>query len=1128
MKATRIILATLFLTSPILSAADLSDQAIRLRNQGIAELENEAPAKAEETFKELIRMVPDDPLGYANLAIATLRQQRFEEAQEWIGKALEKASGDPQLLAIEAEVHHWSGDNEKALDSLKRAAQLAPDDQEIQYSLYRQATTMVAGEEEEAASAALERLAELRPENVVVLLQLGERARQRGDRAAASSVYLRVRELIWQAPPGAETLLDQVLQGLEEGDLDSLRAPSLRLANVLKIAPMYKEGLRELSRGIQGNPITRFRGEPPVESWGDPAEVRFRTSNLSPEPTAAAGLATGDLDGDETLDLVRLVDGEPMLLEVRFGSLDGDSTATVEAPGIERILLADLDNDGRVDILGYGPSDFRLWRAEKKGALLDATGDSGLERAGGRAAVAFDFDIEGDLDLALAGGGGSRPPLALYRNSLSGPLEEVSAKSFPKIELQGLRDAQASDLDRDGDLDLVLAHEAGIAWLDNLRQGRFADRSSAITDAKPVQRLASADFDNDGFPDLVGVARGVHFWHNKEGRFAPWDLGKELRTSVEFIGLAVFDADNDGHLDLAVAGEQGLTVLAQRAEGRFDFLPLEEAPHGATALSVADFDGDGDVDLLAGGPTGLHLLDNEGGNRNRWLSVRLRGLVKGNSKNNILGSGAVVEVRTGRAYQFREATGGVTHFGLGQIPTPDLLRVVWTNGVPQNRLQPSSNQRIVEEQLLKGSCPFLYAWTGEGFDFVTDLLWGAPAGLPLAEGVYMGADAEELVRVDGLSLRDGGYEISITEELWEAAFIDVARLWVVDHPTEVEVASSLRIQPGASVPEKVLGSREILPVAGAWDARGQEVTARIRQRDEVYADGWRRSPYQGVAAEPWVFTFDLGQAPGQSVRLLLDGWIFPTDASLNLALAQQRALAPFPPRLEVETTAGWQTLIDSMGFPAGKTKTMVIDTPPLPRDSRKLRIVSGQWLSWDRIAWTTHTADDEPVVRARLQPKAAELRYRGFSALVRQAPNAPHSFDYERASLDSPWLPFPGRYTRYGDVRELLLDPDDRSVILGPGDEMAVVFDASQIPPPAAGWTRTLFLESHGWDKDAHRNTWEGDQVEPLPFRAMSGYPYRDDEAFPDTPLHRDYLENWLTRIVEPEPPGPGIESPAP
>jgi hypothetical protein len=223
-------------------------------------------------------------------------------------------------------------------------------------------------------------------------------------------------------------------------------------------------------------------------------------------------------------------------------------------------------------------------------------------------------------------------------------------------------------------------------------------------------------------------------------------------------------------------------------------------------------------------------------------------------------------------------------------------------------------------------------------------------------------------------------------------------------------------------------------------------------------------------------------------------------------------------RLEVRTADGWQPLLDPMGFPAGKTKTMVVDTPPLPAGARKLRIVSNQWLSWDRIAWTLRPADDEPRIVDKLEPRLAELDFRGFSAVVREAPNAPHIFDYAAVRNEAPWLSLPGRYTRYGDTLELLLgDVDDRLVILAPGDELALEFDASSLPPPPEGWSRSVFLESFGWDKDFDRNTWEGHRLEPLPFAAMSGYPFAEGETYPDTPFHRQYRAEWLTREVAAE-----------
>jgi Flp pilus assembly protein TadD len=1094
-----------------LAAAPPPD-AVELRNRGIAELENESPTQAERSFRALIEILPDEPLGHANLAVALLRQQKMTDARRAIDRALAKSPDDPRLVAILAEIHHWSGENDQALAAYRRAAQAAPDDVALQYSLYRQATTSASEEAEEAARAALDRLASLRPENLVVLLQRGQRARAAGDRATATSTFLRVRELLWQAPAGADRLMEQILEALEANDLEALRAPALRLENVLKITPMHREGLRELSSGIQGTPLERFTTEPPPDGWGQPSKVRFTPSRLASGANAGAGLAVGDLDGDERPEIVRLTKTDGTKLEILSAGKDAE-IRSYDAPRARRLLVADLDNDGVQDVVAYGEDATAAWRGAAGAAPTPATADFGLGAAGGAAGAVLDFDIEGDLDLILAGS-----VLRLYRNSLSGPLEEVAARSLSGVKLPAAADVEVSDFDRDGDLDLLLAHEQGVTLLDNLRQGQFSERPNAVPAAGSVRRLVTGDLDNDGLPDLVTLGDGVRFWRNRGGRVTPWPIAA-LTTSGELAALAVFDADNDGRLDLALGGGSGVTVLAQR-DARFELLPPIPVPSGVTALVARDIDGDGDQDLLADGADGLYLLDNDGGNANRYLAIRLRGLDTGSSKNNVFGLGSTVEVRAGAAYQFREARGEVVHFGLGSVAKPDLVRVVWTNGVPQNRLQPEVDQRIVEEQLLKGSCPFLYVRRGDRFEFVTDLLWGAPIGLPAGNGEFVGADPSELVEIEDLETRHGVYEIRITEELWEAAFFDHTALWVVDHPLDVEVASSLKILPGADVDERVLGAREVRPVALALDARGHDATERVRYRDDVYADGWTPSAYQGVASEPWSFTLDLGAAPGAPIRLLLDGWIFPTDASLNLALAQRSGPAPLAPRLEVLTSDGWIVLMPEMGFPAGKTKTMVVDTPALPEGARRLRIVSGQWLSWDRISWTTRRADDAPLLVSRLAPTRADLRYRGFSRLIRRAPNAPHVFDYQRVSLESPWLPFPGRYTRYGDVRELLAAVDDRSVIMGPGDEMVLLFDARSLPPAAPGWRRTVFLESHGWDKDADRNTGAGTQVGPLPFRAMTRYPYGPDESFPDSPLHREYLDRWLTRKVEVGTPG--------
>ncbi len=100
-------------------------------------------------------------------------------------------------------------------------------------------------------------------------------------------------------------------------------------------------------------------------------------------------------------------------------------------------------------------------------------------------------------------------------------------------------------------MDLLALGASSLVRLDNLRQGRFAARSAGASLAG-FQRIASADFDADGFPDLVAVGKGVRFLRNEGGRLAAWSLGQSLKTSARFSAVVPFDADNDGRLDVAV------------------------------------------------------------------------------------------------------------------------------------------------------------------------------------------------------------------------------------------------------------------------------------------------------------------------------------------------------------------------------------------------------------------------------------------------------------------------------------------------------------------------------------------------------------------------------------------------
>ena len=113
----------------------------------------------------------------------------------------------------------------------------------------------------------------------------------------------------------------------------------------------------------------------------------------------------------------------------------------------------------------------------------------------------------------------------------------------------------------------------------------------------------------------------------------------------------------------------------------------------------------------------------------------------------------------------------------------------------------------------------------------------------------------------------------------------------------------------------------------------------------------------------------------------------------------------------------------------------------------------------------------------------------------------------------------PGRYTREGNVRELLADIDDRFVISRPGDEISISFDATRLRPVRRGWRRTFLLYADGFSKEMDINSASPDQVAPLPFHKMKSYPYSKNESYPLTRRQRAYIARYNTRVVRNELP---------
>ena len=259
---------------------------------------------------------------------------------------------------------------------------------------------------------------------------------------------------------------------------------------------------------------------------------------------------------------------------------------------------------------------------------------------------------------------------------------------------------------------------------------------------------------------------------------------------------------------------------------------------------------------------------------------------------------------------------------------------------------------------------------------------------------------------------------------------------------------------------------------------------------------------KGVVS-PHAIIVDLGDVPdGEPVTLFLTGWIFPTDTSINVSLFQNLQINPAFPYLQVRNSMGeWETVIDIIGLPAGKNKTIAIDlTGKFLSDDRRVKIATDMQIYWDAAFFSVGEDSDVPIRVTELSADRADLHYRGFSKMYRPTPHAPHLFDYDEVETTGQWRDLQGYYTRFGDVTPLLQDVDDMYVIMNAGDEMTVEFDADKLPPLQDGWERSFILYSDGWDKDGDINTLHSQTVEPLPFHGMSAYPYPDNESYPNGP----------------------------
>ena len=1041
-----------------------NEELWRHRNIGKALYETPGSVtKAPAEWKQALELAPDSFRDRLNYGLALLRAKETESAVAELEEAQKQNPAVPHTWFNLGIAYKRAGHNRDAIRQFERMIELVPDEPVSRFNL---GTLYNLENRKSEALRQFEAAAKIDPYFVAPRFQIYNYYRLNGDDAAAERALADFQTVKAR----------QESSGVGEEDVEWCF-----------YAELYDPQ----------------QVQPPGREATPPAPLRFVDRRLagSIDPQTA-GLLVLDAESTGTADLLAWSSSG-----VRLYRRGKDVTAQSGLSGLRGIVGAaagDYDNDGLDDLCVLTESAALLFHNEH-GRFVD----SHIKLPSGRfeKAVWMDFDHDYDLDLFLFG-----ERSALMRNRGSGEFEDYSSH-FPFVPGRAL-DAVAFRLLPDSrgiDLAVSYADRNSALYRDRLC-GEFEVQTLDAVPAGSIG-LRATDIDNDGWNDLAFVTSGaVSLVQNRQGKLLLQPTGAKG-------AYAFADFENRGFSDLVTAAgvyrNQGLGAFGE---------PVQPARIPALAAVIpADFDGDGRTDLAIVARDGsVHLLLNRTPARNAWLSVALTGV-----KNLKAAHSAEVEIAAGGHYQKAIYDGLPLLFGLGSRTKADTVRITWPNGMIQNELNAPAGRKLQvrEAPRLAGSCPMIFTWNGRAFQFITDVLGVAPLGASSSDGTYFPVDHDEYVSIpgDALTAAGGHYQIRVTEELHEVTYLDQAELIAVDHPANVEIFSNEKFKSPPFPEFRLFGvDRRIYPVS-AYDGDGRDVRNSLLHEDRIYATGFVHN-FGGIA-EMHSLTLDFGPqaASRNSAVLLLHGWVDWADGSTFLNASQRRTGGLVFPYLQVKDEAGqWRTVVEDMGIPSGKPKTIAVDlTGKFLSRSREVRIVTNLCVYWDEIFLSEQSAAP-PVRLTRLAAETAQLRLRGFSqTVIDSRREQPEAFDYARWTPETNWNQVPGLYTRYGDVRELVLSPDDRFVIMGSGDELQLTFPAAGPPALPSGWRRDFLLLIDGWAKDSDPNTAYSQSVEPLPFHAMSRYPYPDSEHYPDDAPHRAYRETYDTRpAIRFVPPG--------
>ncbi len=1106
--------------------------------KSLAALDVDESELAGRVLQQAVQQAPEEPALWANLAVAQLRLRDMQQARGTLQRAMELAGDSQELAVLRADVLEHSGEIEAAIKQFRTIQEKWPDNVSATYSLV---TLLGQLRSKEADAERLSLLADILrrlPGNWRALCEQARLAAtlEQGDVLRAALDQLAQPAAAW--PDAVRKYYVAADRAARANEFQDAARSLTFMENVLKPNPEYQRRQAELgvsAAAAIGTPVRRFlRLElPSVESAEADFTLTFelQDSSVLQDRSGLPGHPALPEDSPDapTPVLVQILEpsgsGRPTLVSLSEKTLYAGTSTPLPFPGSSSdlgqscLVAADLNFDFVQDLVGVGPEGCRIYLAGEDGAFTVVASELEEFTRPWRSVWAVDVEADGDLDLLLSD---HESPLVCVQNNggmTFSPVADV-------ISAAGVCDLDFADFDGDGDVDLCLLNRSGhVRVWRNERGGRYVP-SSTLWSERQVQ-ISTGDVDRDGRMDVVAVAASGRLrcasrtangtWSNRLLAEGPPNWPPNVSPGEA--SLAAPDIDNNGAIDLVAGCRSTAAVWLQTADADWSRLAIELPFHVG---SIADVNDDGLLDLVGVNEEGARIAINRSGAGYGWHRLQtLANTAAGDKRINPFGVGGRIEVRAGNLVQAMTIRSPRSQVGLGHQKVVDVARIVWPNGTVQAEFDLRSGEPLVARQRLKGSCPWVFAFDGQGFSFIKDFIWRSPLGLRINGQHTAGVvQTEDWIKIPGerLAVRDGRYLLRITAELWETHFFDHVSLLAVDHPPDVEVLVDERFVPTVSPQPHVAILSPPQPLHKVVDHRGKPVTEVLKHADGRYVDGFALGEFQGVASEHWVeFELPALVDAGRRIGIVGNGWIYPTDSSLNIALSQGAAQQPFGLILEQRSADGvWRVVQDHLGFPAGKNKNVIIALPPdaLAR-SRHFRLRTNMEVYWDSLGWSYLLDHVEPQI-AELSLRVAELRYRGYSRLLPVDRRRPDTPVYEIVGTESRWLDLEGYYTRFGDVRGLLRSIDDRYVIMNAGDELAFEFDAGGAVPP--GWQRDFVLVGDGWVKDGDFNTAFSQWVQPLPTHADGDYagPLKRLES---DPVYRQHPEDWQTfhtRYVRP------------